>query len=110
MVGSTDVGSSEVGGLLELGCEGMWSQLGRSEAVIGESAIEAVKRFNFTKCFMGANGVDINKGFSTPDVDEAAIKGAVIKQSYVSSTFLRYVMPKTLNNKTEVQRQRSPDR
>ena len=55
-----------------------------TEAAIGATAVEAVSSYNFTKCFMGANGVDINKGFSTPDVDEAAIKGAVIKQSYVS--------------------------
>lgn len=55
-----------------------------TEAAIGSVAVEAVKNYNFTKCFMGANGVDINKGFSTPDVDEAAIKNAVVKQSYVS--------------------------
>ena len=28
--------------------------------------------------------MDINKGFSTPDVDEAAIKRAVISQTYES--------------------------
>lgn len=55
-----------------------------TEAAIGSVAVESVKNYNFTKCFMGANGVDIDKGFSTPDVDEAAIKGAVIKQSYAS--------------------------
>lgn len=55
-----------------------------TEAAIGSVAVEAVKNYNFTKCFMGANGVDIYKGFSTPDVDEAAIKGAVIKQSYMA--------------------------
>lgn len=53
-----------------------------TEAAIGTGAVDAVRNYNFTKCFMGANGVDINKGFSTPDVDEAAIKSAVIKQSY----------------------------
>ena len=55
-----------------------------TEAAIGTIAVENVGRYNFTKCFMGANGVDINKGFSTPDVDEAAIKRAVISQAYES--------------------------
>lgn len=55
-----------------------------TEAAVGIAAVEAVSRYNFTKCFMGANGVDINKGFTTPDIDEAAIKGAAVKQSYRS--------------------------
>ena len=52
-----------------------------SEAVIGESAIEAVKRFNFTKCFMGAKGIDLERGFTTLDVSEAAVKTAVMQKS-----------------------------
>lgn len=55
-----------------------------TEAAIGAAAVDAVKNYNFTKCFMGANGIDIEKGFSTPDVDEAAIKGAVVKQTYAA--------------------------
>lgn len=55
-----------------------------TEAVIGAAAIEAIRKYNFTKCFMGTNGVDIEAGFTTPDIGEAAVKTAVIKQSYVS--------------------------
>lgn len=55
-----------------------------TEAIIGTEAVEAVCRYNFTKCFMGTNGVDIEKGFTTPDIGEAAIKTAVIKRSYVA--------------------------
>lgn len=55
-----------------------------TEAVIGDAAIQAVQRYNFTKCFMGTNGVDIERGFTTPDIGEAAIKTAVMKKAYVS--------------------------
>ena len=33
---------------------------------------------------MGTNGVDIDRGFSTPDMGEAAVKSAAMEQSYVS--------------------------
>ena len=55
-----------------------------TEAVIGSAAIEAVQRYNFTKCFMGTNGIDPERGFTTPDIGEAAIKTAVMKKSYIS--------------------------
>ena len=55
-----------------------------TEAVIGSAAIEAVQHYNFTKCFMGTNGVDIERGFTTPDIGEAAIKTAVMKKAYMS--------------------------
>ncbi len=55
-----------------------------TEAAIGPAAIEAVNRYNFTKCFMGANGVDIERGYSTPDISEAAVKTAVMQKSSVS--------------------------
>lgn len=55
-----------------------------TEAVIGSEAIEFVQHYNFTKCFMGTNGVDIERGFTTPDIGEAAIKTAVMKKAYMS--------------------------
>lgn len=55
-----------------------------TEAVIGSEALEAVQHYNFTKCFMGTNGIDIEKGFTTPDIGEAAIKTAVMQRSYKS--------------------------
>lgn len=55
-----------------------------TEASLGVMAVEAIKQYNFTKCFMGANGVDLRKGFSTPDINEAAMKSTAIKQSYQS--------------------------
>ena len=55
-----------------------------SEAVVGEAAIEAVRRFNFTKCFMGAKGVDMERGYSTLDISEAAVKKAVMERANLS--------------------------
>lgn len=52
-----------------------------SEAVVGEAAIEAILRFNFTKCFMGAKGLDAERGFTTLDISEAAVKTAVMKKA-----------------------------
>ena len=41
----------------------------RTEAIIGAAAITALQQFNFTKAFIGANGVALNVGFTTPDPD-----------------------------------------
>lgn len=61
-----------------------------TEAAIGPAAIEAVNQYNFTKCFMGANGVDIERGFSTPDISEAAVKTAVMQKSSVAYVLADY--------------------
>ena len=45
-------------------------------AVIGGEAMEALKRYNFTKAFLGANGIAIGPGFTTPDPEEAMVKAA----------------------------------
>ena len=52
-----------------------------TEAVVGETAIDTIRRYNFTKCFMGATGIDFEKGFTTRDISEAAVKAAAIRQS-----------------------------
>ena len=52
-----------------------------TEAVVGETAIDTIRRYNFTKCFMGATGIDFERGFTTRDISEAAVKAAAIKQS-----------------------------
>ena len=33
---------------------------------------------------MGTNGITVDEGFSTPDVDEAGVKSAAIERSFVS--------------------------
>ena len=53
----------------------------RTEAIIGAAAVTALQQFNFTKAFMGANGVAMEAGFTTPDTEEAAVKAAAIRRA-----------------------------
>lgn len=52
-----------------------------TEAVVGTECVTALKNYNFTKSFIGANGVSITCGVTTPDPDEASVKSAVISSS-----------------------------
>ena len=45
-----------------------------TEAIVGEEAVAALEKYNFTKGFWGANGVSLQKGFSTPELKEAMVK------------------------------------
>ena len=55
-----------------------------TEAVVGAEAISNLKNLNFSKAFLGTNGIDINAGFTTPDIDEAMTKEAAINRSYMA--------------------------
>lgn len=55
-----------------------------TEAVIGPDCVEALKKFHFTKAFMGTNGISVQAGFTTPDIDEAIVKTEAIRHSYIS--------------------------
>ena len=39
----------------------------QTEAIIGAAALQSLQQYNFTKAFMGANGVALDAGFTTPD-------------------------------------------
>ncbi|WP_350346581.1 DeoR/GlpR family DNA-binding transcription regulator [Heyndrickxia faecalis] len=45
-----------------------------TRAVIGSVAMQTLNSFRFDKAFLGANGVDPEMGFTTPDPEEALIK------------------------------------
>lgn len=53
----------------------------RTEAIVGTFCVEMLKKFNFTKCFLGTNGIGVRQGFTTPDVDEAGVKRAAAEQA-----------------------------
>lgn len=53
----------------------------RTKAIIGSVAERQLDEFNFTKAYLGMNGVDIDQGYTTPDIEEAAIKRKAVKQS-----------------------------
>ena len=51
-----------------------------TEAVVGEEALGQLDKYNFTKGFFGTNGIDEVRGFTTPDMKEAAIKRKAMEQ------------------------------
>ena len=42
--------------------------------VVGAEALTELGQFNFTKVFLGASGVSVSQGFTTPDPEAAALK------------------------------------
>ena len=49
-----------------------------TEAIVGSETVLTLSRYNFTKCFMGVNGISVKGGFSTPDTSEADVKATAI--------------------------------
>lgn len=63
-----------LGGLLKPG----------TEAVIGAQALRSLESYNFTKAFIGANGISHSGGLTTPDMEEAVLKTRVVERAYMS--------------------------
>lgn len=55
-----------------------------TEAIVGSEGLRSLKTFNFTKAFMGTNGIDTEVGFTTPDIEEGIIKEEAINKSYLT--------------------------
>lgn len=53
----------------------------RTKALIGNLALEQLTHFRFDRCFLGANGVHPEAGYTTPDPEEAALKRRANEQS-----------------------------
>ena len=45
-----------------------------TEAIVGVDALENLEKYNFTKGFFGTNGIDGDRGLTTPDLKEASVK------------------------------------
>lgn len=55
-------------------------------ALVGTETLNSLRRYNFTKAFLGVNGITVSRGFTTPDPEEAAVKAAAAeraRESYV---------------------------
>jgi DeoR family transcriptional regulator, fructose operon transcriptional repressor len=52
-----------------------------TEAVVGPDAIEALGRMHFTVGFWGTNGISPEAGFTTPEISEARVKEASLRQA-----------------------------
>ncbi len=61
-----------------------------TEAVIGSAACDELYRYNFTKCFMGTNGIDFDAGFTTPDIAESMVKRSAMRNSRESFILASY--------------------
>jgi DeoR family fructose operon transcriptional repressor len=55
-----------------------------TEAIIGLVAATNLQKYNFSKAFIGTNGISEKQGFTTPDTDEAMLKAIAIERSFVS--------------------------
>lgn len=52
-----------------------------TEAIVGAEAAITLMHYNFTKCFMGVNGISVKGGLSTPDKNEASVKTMAVSRS-----------------------------
>ena len=52
-----------------------------TEVVVGAATVEAISRMHFTVGFFGANGVTPEAGFTTPELEEATVKEAALRQT-----------------------------
>ncbi len=51
-----------------------------TDAVVGGNTLKDLERYNFTKGFFGTNGIHLQNGFSTPDMNEALVKEKAMKR------------------------------
>lgn len=89
-----------------------------TEAIVGAECVSSIKSYNFTKSFLGANGISLSAGVTTPDRNEASVKTAVInnsKTAYVladhskfdqisSVTFAQLIRVKIITDKIDDER------
>lgn len=52
-----------------------------TDAAVGPMASKAISNFTFDYGFFGTNGLSFDKGFTTPDIEEAYIKTVAIENS-----------------------------
>lgn len=55
-----------------------------TEAVVGADAVTNMKKYNFTKAFLGTNGIHVEFGYTTVDVEEAMMKIEAVNRSRTS--------------------------
>ncbi len=66
---------------------------GKTGALVGPQTIESIQNYRFDKCFLGVNGFDPTFGYTTPDLEEAAVKrkaSEYAKDTYVLADHTKY--------------------
>jgi DeoR family transcriptional regulator, fructose operon transcriptional repressor len=64
-----DIATYLLGGLLKK----------KTKALIGRGALQSLQSYSFDKCFIGANGVHYEYGYTTPDPEEAMVKHTAMR-------------------------------
>ena len=54
---------------------------GNTEAIVGTECVLSLQSYNFTKSFMGTNGISLSRGLTTPDRKEASVKMTAVQNS-----------------------------
>lgn len=65
----------------------------KTEAVVGTQAVLSIQSFRFSKAFLGANGISLKAGFTTPDYEEALMKRTAMAQAqkvYVLADYSKF--------------------
>lgn len=88
----------------------------RTEAVVGEEAINQISNCNFSLGFFGTNGITLENGYTTPNIVEAAFKQKALEhtlRAYVVADPSKFgkVYPKTfgLFDQAEIITTKLPD-
>ena len=55
-----------------------------TEAIVGAECVNSLQSYNFTKSFLGANGISLAAGVSTPDRNEASVKSTAVQNSRIA--------------------------
>ncbi len=53
----------------------------QTDAIIGSETVMALSKYNFTKAFMGCNGITKQHGYTTPDFEEGSVKAMAVSQA-----------------------------
>ena len=53
----------------------------RTEAIVGATAVSVLSQYNFTKAFLGVDGISLERGFTTPRIEERELKATVLRSS-----------------------------
>lgn len=52
-----------------------------TEVLVGSETADYIRRYHFTIGFWGTNGASVNEGFTTPEINEAAVKRIAIENT-----------------------------
>lgn len=61
---------------------------GSTEAVVGTEAVNNIQKYHFSRGFFGTNGIHPTTGFTTPDINEALLKQAALRNTQPGGRYI----------------------